>query len=119
MPPECVLPARLAYETAGGKAGTGPGEHASTAVAPFHRHRLPAKTAPAKTSLAVLSAALSTGAGKTGGETGGKVEDTGTTGKGVEGGAVVSALHTADRSVTLSSLRILRQYVRHSLNLMV
>ena len=76
----------------------------------------PAKTAPAKTPLAVLSAALSTGAGKTGGETGGKVEDTGTTGKGVEGGAVVSALHTADRSVTLSSLRILRQYVLHSLN---
>ena len=74
-----------------------------------------AKTSPAAPS-AVLSAALSTGAGKTGGETGGKVEDTGTTGKGVEGGAVVSALHTADRSVTLSSLRILRQYVRHSLN---
>ena len=80
----------------------------------------PAKTAPAKTPPAALSAAPSTGAGKTGGETGGgaggKVEDTGTTGKGVEGGAVVSALHTADRSVTLSSLRILRQYVLHSLN---
>ena len=73
----------------------------------------PPSAAPSATLSAALSAALSTG-GEMEGRMEGKVEDRGTNGKGVGGGAVVSALHTADRAVTLSSLRILRQYVGQS-----